>query len=202
MDLENIVRASFEAATGYEHLGKLPQKAPLDGVYRWQPLLLGVEVKNHREWIYPMTAAVWVMIRKCLELDALPLLVSRKIAYITHSVFARLGIMGFEFYRQIFAPEVGHHLTDIQHTDRLGYKDVIALPPEPYPPLVAFLQTTLPARMEENRETWLASRELLTEFAIRRKLGDPEMTERERQTHYNEFARQLFYGEPEVEEWY
>lgn len=200
--LEEIARASFNSAGPYEYLGKLPKAAPLDGVYRHSTLMLGLEVKNHREWIYPMTSAVWVMVRKCLELDALPLLVPRKIAYITRAIFARIGVMGFEFYRQVFAPAVAHLLPEIQHTDRLGYKDVVALPPEPYPPLVAFLQTTLPARIAEYRERWAASRELLTEFAINRNLGDPKMTEKERQQHYNEFARALFQGRPEVDEWY
>jgi hypothetical protein len=199
--LEDIVRASFNAATAYEFLGKLPKEAPLDGVYRRTKRLLGVEVKNHREWIYPMSAAAWVMIRKCLALDAVPFLVSRKIAYITRAVFARLGILGFEFHRQVFSPAVAPYLTDIQHTDRLGYKDVIALPPEPYPPLVGFLQRTIPEQIEASYERWTTSKDLLTEFAVERGLGNPKMSDPDRHEHYDDFARRVFYGEHEVENW-
>jgi hypothetical protein len=64
--LEEIVRRSFEAAG--VSLGRLPTGAPLDGVYQYENEKIGVEVKNVREWVYPKSGRIWVMIRKCLEL--------------------------------------------------------------------------------------------------------------------------------------
>ena len=198
--LEDIVCASFDATPRYQYLGKLPKSSPLDAVYRFDSHTVGVEVKNVREWVYPMSGRVWVMVRKCLELDALPLLVARHMAYLTRSVFSRLGILGFEFYRQVFSPLVADLLEDIQHTDRLGYKDVVALPADPYPPLVSFLQNTLPAQIGQYRDRWEQQAQLLTEFAIDRNLGDPNVRDPERQQHYADFADAIFYEEyPEDE---
>jgi len=103
--LEDIVRASFGTDSRYAFTGKLPTDRPLDATYVFDKSRIGVEVKNHREWIYPITGEVWQMIAKCLALDALPVLVAREIGYLTRAVFAQLGIMGFAFHRQVFHPD-------------------------------------------------------------------------------------------------
>ncbi len=103
--------------------------------------------------------------------------------------------MGFEVYRQVFSPSVAHLLTDIQHTDRLGYKDVIALPPAPLPPLVVFLQNTFSAQTAVYHKQWKRQSDLLAEFAIDRNLGDPDMSDTERGQHYDDFANAVFYEE-------
>jgi len=193
--LEDIVQASFHAVPDYTYKGRLPEDAPLDGVYRHGSYLLGVEVKNVREWVYPMSGRIWVMLRKCLEIDALPFFVTRKMPYITRSVFSRLGILGFEVYRQVFSPSVAHLLTDIQHTDRLGYKDVIALPPAPLPPLVVYLQNTFRAQIAVYHKQWKRQSDLLAEFVIDRNLGHPDMRDTERGQHYDDFANAVFYEE-------
>ena len=161
----------------------------LDGVYEHGAHLLGVEVKNARAWLYPGSGRVWVMIRNCLEIDAVPILICRKRHYVTHRLFEELGIPCFQMHRQVFAPEVAPLLGPIQHTDLLGFRDVVALPPAPYAPLVSFLQNPLPARLDDCRATWNRRRDLLTEFAITRGLGDPGMPDRERRRHWPEFGR-------------
>ena len=190
--LEDIVRASFGTDSRYAFTGKLPTDRPLDATYVFDKSRIGVEVKNHREWIYPMTGEVWQMIAKCLALDALPVLVAREIGYLTRAVFAQLGIMGFAFHRQVFHPDVAHLLVDIQHTARLGYKDVIAMPAEPYGPLCVFIQSALPATLGANRTKWAQRRPLLEEFAITRNLGSKNMKDTDRQEHRAEFMGALF----------
>lgn len=191
--LENLVQDSFAAFPHYDYLGKLPKPAPLDAVYRLEPHTIGVEVKNVREWVYPMSGRIWVMLRKCLEIDAVPFFIARKMPYITRSVFSRLGVLGFEVYRQVFSPLVANLLQDVQHSDLLGYKDVIAAPSGPHPPLVAYLQNTLPAQIDPYRKRFQAQRTLLTKFAINRNLGDPDMTDQQREAHYQDFALAIFY---------
>jgi hypothetical protein len=203
--LEQIVRASFDAAGGYVFRGKLPAATPLDAVYRRGDETVGVEVKNVREWVYPKSGRIWVMIRKCLELDAIPFLIARKLPYVTHAVFYRLGILSFEFYRQVFSPLAADLLPNIRHTDQLGYKDVIAVAPNPHPPLVHVLQHAVPGYLQECRQRWNDQRDLLTHFAIERGMGDTQMNDQSRDPLYHAFARQLFYSgdqpeEPEDEE--
>jgi hypothetical protein len=197
--LENVIRASFDTDDRYTFKGKLPKERPLDATYEFGPFsktLIGIEAKNIREWVYPMTAEVWLMIAKCLTLDALPLLVARKIGYLTRAVFAKLGIMGFEVHRQVFHPDVAHLLVDIQHTDRLGYKDVVVMPARPYGPLAAFVQSALAVNLLANRLKWTHHRALLEEFAFTRNLGSRDMNDTERQQHGPEFMEALFGHDP------
>jgi hypothetical protein len=189
--LEDLVRASFKAAGGYRLVPNRLTDHPLDGVYDHGHHRLGLEVKNSRSWVYPSSGRVWVMVGKCLAIDALPVLVCRKRHYVTHRLFQELGILCFQTHRQIFAMEVAPLLGPIQHTDLLGFKDVIALPPAPYAPLVTFLRNTVPSRLDDCRARWHRQRDLLVEFAITRGLGDPAMPDWERWRHWPEFGRRV-----------
>lgn len=190
--LERIVRESFAARPEYRFLGRQPAKTPLDGVYELGAVRLGVEIKNIREWVYPMSGELWVMIRKCLEIDAVPLLVTRKTAYLTRRVCEELGIFTFQHHRQVFAAVVAGLLPDIQHVDRLGYKDVIASPVAPHPPLVTFLADRVPNLFGDHSARWNANAALLTEFAITRDLGSPKVSDAQRQAQYRAFMAALF----------
>jgi hypothetical protein len=198
--MEDVVRRSFDAAGGYTYQGKQPNGAPLDGVYRHGTELIGVEVKNVREWVYPKSGRIWVMIRKCLELDAIPFLITRKVPYVTHSVFSRLGILSFEFYRQIFSPIAADLLINIRHTDQLGYKDVISVDAAPWGTLVHVLQNAVPQYLAHCRAQWNEQRDLLTHFAQDRGMGDPDMNDQSREPHYRAFARALFYRPEETQD--
>jgi hypothetical protein len=183
--------SSVETDKRFEYQGRLPKSNPLDAVYVVDGATrMGVEVKNIREWIYPMNCEAWVTIRKCLVLDFVPFLVARKMAYLTREVFRRLGILAFEFHRQVFAPSVAEDLVDIQHIDRLGYKDVITLPMAPYEPLSAFIQK-VPPSLPGLRTRWDAHRPLLEEFAIRRRLGYRKTTNARREQHRKEFLNEV-----------
>jgi hypothetical protein len=196
--LEQIVRASFEAAGGYDPTPERLAESGLDGVYEHGANLLGVEVKNARAWLYPSSGRIWVTIAKCLNIHALPVLVSRKVHYVTHRLFQMLGIVSFQIHRQVFAPEIAPLLVDVQHTHMLGFKDVVALPPTPYEPLVRFL-SKIPMHFDDYRARWDRQRDLLTEFAVARGLGDPAMPDRERRRHWPEFGRLVLKNSEQIE---
>lgn len=197
--LEDIVAASFQQVPAYTDLGKLPPKSPLDGVYRVGEITLGVEVKNVREWVYPMSGRIWVMIRKCLEIDAVPLLITRKIAFITHLGFIHIGVTGYEYHRQVFAKKAEHYLEYVQHKDALGYKDVIATSPDPNPLLVDFLKRLLPL-LPSRASAWGEHRDVLEEFAVSRDLGNPARNDDWRQKHYRDFVNSVLHPEEEDDE--
>lgn len=198
--LEGIVRASFNAAGGYKFLGKLPKPAPLDGVYEFESEKIGTEVKNVREWIYPMSGEVWIMVKKCLTLDAIPFLVSRKTSHQARNVLTELGIMYFDVFRQVFSQRVSHLPPDIQHTDKLGYKDVLAVPIVANPHLVNYLQNTLPQQIASHRIQWDEKQDLLRKFAIDRDLGNPKVKDATRSEHSADLIHELFYGEDDAGE--
>lgn len=119
---------------------------------------------------------------------------ARKIPYVTRAMFNRLGILGFEMHRQVFAKEVADYLPSIQHKDWLGYKDVIAVDPSPHQYLVRFLQSTVPAQLARYRTLRNDHRELLEWFA--------QMTDGERNAKYHIFSRAVFpRHEPDEGEW-
>lgn len=190
--LEAIVRKSFDAADGYRFLGKLPKREPLDAAYAIGNQKIGVEAKNIREWIYPTTGKVWVMIQKCLKIDALPLLVSRKTSFIARITLDKLGVMYFDVFRQLFSKNVATHLHDIQHTDLLGYKDVIPVPITPHPQLTAFLQNKFRQDLPKYRAQWESQQNVLRLFAITHGLGNKEMDDAERWKYYDALHSALF----------
>jgi hypothetical protein len=198
--LEGIVSSTFRDAGGNTPLGKIPPAAPLDGVYRFHSDTIGCEVKNVREWIYPESSRIWTMVKKCLQIDALPFLVARKLPYVTLTIFSHLGIMGYQIHNQYFSPLVASLLTDIRHTDSLGYKDVSTSDPnQSHPSLLKFLQV-LPKKLPTWRATWDDKKELLHTFAVTKDLANPALPQPKRDHAYKELSRVLFPPEEEIEE--
>jgi hypothetical protein len=195
--LEDIVRASFDATGPYKFLGKIPKAGPLDAAYTLRDITLGVEVKNQREWVYPTSAELWVMIRKCLELDALPVLITRKTAYITRLLCNRVGIFTYQVHRQYFAELTEPYLGPIRHKDQLGYKDIVTAPIQPLPTLVAYLSRMLPASVAPYRERWEQYKDTLRFFAIDRKMGDNDTKDDQRHAQYPKLWVSIF---PRAEE--
>ena len=181
---QRVFEATFLAAAsaGYEYVGRLPNddSGPLDGVWRLNGHLIGVEAKNVREWIYPSSERLWRMIRKCLVIDAVPLLVTREVAYITHVVCSRMGMLAFETHRQLFSPLIPpYYLTGIRHKDELGYKDVLTWDPDHrHPHLLTFLEKTLPRVLPATVAQWQASNRFCR--STRASLGGSSMTKRGR----------------------
>lgn len=176
--LEGIVRLSFGEVPDYASEPFSDPAHPLDGLYRLGALRFGVEVKNARPWLYPEARDIWEMLRKCVLEDAQPLLIARKLHWLTFRVFSAIGAMGFEFHRQVFAEQTALHLRDVQHVDLLGYKDVIARPIAPYPPLVQFLGTTLRAHGPDYARRWASRRTLVEEYAVTKGLDRLPDTDR------------------------
>lgn len=191
--LEKVIEATFAAAgPQYQYVGRLPAGniGSLDGVWQLSGQRIGVEAKNVREWIYPRSERVWRMIRKCLVVDAVPLLVTREAAYVTHMLFSRMGMLAFETHRQLFSPLVAPYLAYIRHTDELGYKDVLTWDPtKPHPHLLTFLQKTVPQVLPATAAQWQGRRDLLALFAEQLGVRLDDQTRRRR---YREFSRIVF----------
>jgi hypothetical protein len=54
---------------------------------------LGVECKNVREWLYPDRDEIRDMIDKCLRLNCVPVIVGRRIPYVTFHLLRRCGVI-------------------------------------------------------------------------------------------------------------
>jgi hypothetical protein len=124
----------------------------------------GVEAKNIRNWIYPNSREFRELIRKCCELDMVPVLIARRIAYITRSeICDPCGIIIHETYNQLY-PESASALAARARDKRLlGYHD-IRVGNQPDARLITFLHTNLPRVVERARERFNEYRDLLTDY--------------------------------------
>src|SRR6266446_7420530 len=63
---------------------------------------IGIECKNVRHWMYPHVPELIDTIRKCLALDAVPVLIARRIPFVTFAIFSRCGFIVHQTYNQLF----------------------------------------------------------------------------------------------------
>lgn len=164
------------------HVGNrsLPGKQKLDFLVNVNQAALGwagIEVKNTRPWIYPRDPEMFALLQKCISLNVVPVLIARRIAYVTKHLFRPCGVITWETLRQRY-PSVDVELASrARHKRLLGYAD-IALGNEADPPLLKFGSQTLQAIIPEARERFDANKDLLTPYAF----GD---------ITYEEFAARL-----------
>ena len=81
----------------------IPGKKKLDfEIFTETAGVIGIEVKNIREWIYVNRAEVTEMLGKCCALNAVPVLIARRIAYETFSVLNACGVLIHQTYNQMY----------------------------------------------------------------------------------------------------
>ena len=126
---------------------------------------VGVEVKNVRPWIYPDAISVKDLLLKCCELDAVPLLIARRIAFVTFSVLHPCGVLFHQTYNQRY-PNADRALAE-RAADKhlLGYHD-IRVGNEPDARLTKFVET-LPTLIEPARAKFGKFKDLLCDFGSR-----------------------------------
>jgi len=148
--------------------------------------LAGIEVKNVREWLYPNRPEIKDMLLKCCYLDAVPVLIARRIPFVTHKLLHLCGAITHETYYQRF-PAADHELAaKARDRNLLGYHD-IRLGNDPDARLNRFIHRNLPAVLPRMRERFEQYKDLLYAYAtgemlykeftgraIRRSRGEPE----------------------------
>lgn len=126
--------------------------------------IAAVEVKNIREWLYTDREEVRSIIAKAIAVDAVPVLIARRIHFVTFKVLNPCGVIIHQTYNQMF-PEADQNLADkARHKDLLGYHD-IRLGNQPDQRLLKFISGNLPDLLDEARERFDANRDLLEAFS-------------------------------------
>lgn len=136
-----------------------------------------IEVKNKREWMYPSNADIRELLQKALAVDAIPILIARRIPFVTFRVLSPCGLVIHQTFNQLFPASELDLVTKIRDKESLGYHDV-RCGNGPDARLVKFLCTNLPTVMPSAREKFDANRDLLERYA------DGEMS-------YAEFAARV-----------
>ena len=197
--LEEIVDKALERSAVAKFKSRYPKQnlpagRPLDFVVEVAGIQWGGEVKNYREWLYPQSWEIWAAISKCCELDVVPVLVTRKLPYISYRFFAKAGLVGYQTHFQFFHPAVAPELERVKAVDGLGYKDIRCVL-EPDVNLINLFQATLPKIGADFRRRFEKSRDLLRHFADGEKLGDRHLNPNVRTKKFMEAWRAIVGSE-------
>ncbi|MER9390852.1 MULTISPECIES: hypothetical protein [unclassified Mesorhizobium] len=149
------------------HIGGryLPGKQKLDFLVREKSFWAGIEVKNTRPWVYPQQDELLELLRKCCLLDIVPVLIARRIPYVTGYLFRQCGLITWETLRQRYPTSDSELAANARHKRILGYAD-ISLGNEPDGPLVKFIGTNLPKVIPEARARFDEYKDLIAPFAF------------------------------------
>lgn len=150
----------------------------------------GIEVKNTRPWLYPHDPEIKAMLRKCLTLNVIPVLIGRRLPFVTLKVLGPCGVLLHETYNQRMANADADLAVQVRHKNLLGYHDV-RVSNVPDGRLTKFIETNLPIIVPAAREKFVRFSDLLAEFAYSR-------------MDYAEFAartRRRLAGQKEDNDW-
>lgn len=150
----------------------------------------GIEAKNVREWLYPDRREIADLIHKAVTLDIVPVLIARRIPYVTFKVFSPCGVLFHETYNQLL-PETDRDLAELaKNKNLLGYHD-IRTGNQPDARLLKFIGTNLPKILPEARDRFDDYKDLLGDFA------DGNMSYKE----FSARARRRLEGKNEDSDW-
>lgn len=157
-----------------------------------------VQVKNTREWYYPASAAVWQLLVSAIELDAVPVLIARRIAEPTFLLMDHIGgfaVPTFNTYIDQAAKSQPEWEAFERASETLGYKDVKVVDPRsPERRHVKVWSQTLPPRLLDLKAKFDAVKEDVNQLAEEKE----GMSQGEWRTAFDEFMSAQ-RGEVEVD---
>ncbi len=144
---------------------RIPGKKKLDFLlFHKSAGAIGVEVKNVREWFYPDREGIREMLVKCTALNAVPVLIARRIPYATFSVLNRCGVIVHQLYGQIYPEADAALAAKARDKNLLGYHD-IRVGNKPDERLTKFISVNLPEVVQPAREKFDLWRTEIEEYA-------------------------------------
>jgi hypothetical protein len=127
------------------------------------PILITLEAKNVRQWIYPQTQELYQVLDKSAklrlehpDLSVLPVLVCRKAHYLTNLMAQQLGFHIIATWRQYIRPAVAGTTDDARLFEEvnteLAYN--LELNEGAVPPMVRHFTQVIPGRCEDAIHRW------------------------------------------------
>lgn len=147
---------------------RIPNDGRFDFLYSHSSAgFAGIEAKNVRPWMYPDRPEVRDLLRKCIVLDAIPVLIARRIHYSTFSVLGHCGVLLHQVYNQLF-PAADRALAELAADKKLlGYHDV-RVGNDPDSRMRKFLLEHLPSLLPGARASFGANKDLVEAYALGR----------------------------------
>lgn len=126
---------------------------------------LCIECKNFREWLYPQKQLIKHHILRCNELDAIPVIVMRRIHYSTITNFLLpAGIIAHESLFQYFPSDAAATVEAAKDKRSLGFTDLLATE-DAHARTIRFFTESLPRIVPPMAEKWHRNRRALVEYA-------------------------------------
>jgi len=123
----------------------------------------GLEVKNVREWLYPDRGEVRDLLVKCCSIAAVPVLIARRIPFVTFRLLNACGVAMHETFNQRFPFADRDLAAAVANKHLLGYHDV-RVGNEPDPRLLTFVTKNLPRVLVSSRSRFNKTRDLLAAY--------------------------------------
>ena len=123
----------------------------------------GVELKNVREWLYPDRSEITELLRKCTDLDILPVLIARRVPYVTFRLLNTCGVIIHQTYNQLFPDADADLAKQASNKELLGYHD-IRLGNQPDARMTKFVNDNLPRLIPAMRPVFDEYKDILAEF--------------------------------------
>lgn len=143
----------------------IPRKQKLDFILLHPTAgTAGIEAKNIREWLYPDRYELKELLYKCCFLNAVPVLIARRIQYATFSVLNPCGLLLHQTYKQLMPLAERDLALQAKQKLLLGYHD-ISIGNDPDPRLLKFITVDLPLILPAAREKFDAFKDLLCSYA-------------------------------------
>jgi hypothetical protein len=128
------------------------------------PAVCVIEVKNGRPVIYPSNKELTELLSKAVDLDAVPILVARRLHPTVVQTFSRTGLLVHETYGQRYPAMDAELANQVKHKDALGWHD-IRVGNEPDARMLKFFCDVLPQKLEQATEDFQRCKGLLRDFA-------------------------------------
>jgi len=126
---------------------------------------LFIECKNYREWFYPHQSLIKELIIKADALDAIPVLIVRRLHYTTRTNFLEpAGIIAHESLLQYYPADQAALAEQVKHARKLGFTDVTATE-QPHARTRKFFSQLLPTLVPRMAANWFANRSALVAYA-------------------------------------
>jgi hypothetical protein len=141
----------------------LSSNQSLDIILVFNNIPVGIEIKNKRRWKYKDDIEIWQLIKKCCELEIVPVFFARKIPFLTKCLFSNIGVLGLDTHFQFMHPCIKKELSEIRDKKLLGFFD-IKCDIEPRDFLVGYFDTIIPENISNYKNKFISCKDLLMEY--------------------------------------
>lgn len=128
--------------------------------------VLGIEIKNIREWIYPESVEIWKALKSCIDLDCIPIIISRVFHYTAFTFFRDIGAFAYQTKHQYFSTHLWKHPLYSTVKKELHFRDMVLWKEDkPDPKVTSFFSDLLPKHISRIAQNYENHRQLIDNYA-------------------------------------